>query len=91
MMTKELIASGLSRTVIPKVYRENYLSGLRTLTGHGKADALVRALTFCQKVTAACLAAPIERAIEAWASTFTLVDEGAYARWEMPDPSREVV
>lgn len=91
MMTKELTGSGLSRAVVPTVYRENYLNGLRALTRHGKPDALVRAMTFCQKITAACVAAPIEKAIEVWASTFGFVDEGAYARLEMPDPAREVV
>jgi len=91
MMTEELIGSGLSRVIVPTVFRENYLSGLRALTRHGKPDALVRAMTFCQKVTASCVASPIERAIDVWARTFAFVEEGACARLEMPDPSREVV
>ena len=90
MMTKELVGSGLSRIVIPTVYRDNYLGGLRTLTRFGNPAALVRAMDFCQKVTAACAASSVGKAVDVWASTFAFVEAGAIARLEMPDPARVI-
>lgn len=48
MMTKELVGSGLSMVIIPTVYRDDYLGGLRTLGRFNRPNALVRALDFCQ-------------------------------------------
>ncbi len=90
MLTKELVASGLSRIVIPTVYRENYLGALRALSRHGDAGPIIRALEFVQRVTVACTARSADQAIEAWASAYAFVDPGEHARLEMPDPARRV-
>ena len=91
MMTKEFVGSGMSRVVIPTVYRDDYIGGLRALTNHGNPTSLVRALDLCQKVTAACTAATADQAITAWASTYAFVEPGPHARLEMPSTARTVV
>jgi fido (protein-threonine AMPylation protein) len=56
MMTKELIAAGLSRIIIPTVFRNDYFDALRALSRRDDPSIFVRSLEFCQKVTAACSA-----------------------------------
>lgn len=91
MMTKELVGSGLSRVLVPTVCRDDYLGGLRALSRHNDPTSLVRALDACQKVTAACAAASVERAIHLWASACAFVEPGVNAPLEMPDAARAVV
>ncbi|WP_029008647.1 Fic family protein [Azospirillum halopraeferens] len=91
MMTKELVGSGLARIVVPTVYRDDYLGSLRALTRHGDPASLVRALAACQKVTAACAAPSVDRAIALWASTYAFVEAGVNARLEMPNAARAIV
>lgn len=91
MMTKELVGSGLSRILIPTVYRDDYLGGLRALSRHNDPTSLVRALDAGQKVTAACAATSVEQAIHLWASACAFVEPGVNARLEVPDAARTVV
>lgn len=91
MMTKELVGWGHSRIVVPTVYRDDYINGMRALTRHGDPGPIVRALDFCQKVTTACASPDIAAAIETWASTFAFVEAGPNARLEMPGRARKVV
>ena len=52
MMNAELVAGDQERIVIPTVYRDNYLAGLRAMTaGHG-ARAMLRMLDFAWNWTA---------------------------------------
>jgi Fic family protein len=44
MMNAELSAKGLSKIIIPTVYREDYMGALRKLTRQRVADAYVRML-----------------------------------------------
>ena len=53
MMNAELVAAAEQRIIIPQVYRNNYLMGLRALTVNGRSDALIRTLDFAQRYTAA--------------------------------------
>ena len=52
MMNAELVAAGEQRIIIPQVYRNNYLMGLRALTVNGRTDALISMLDFAQRYTA---------------------------------------
>ena len=52
MMNAELVAAGETRIVIPTVYRNNHLSGLRGMSVNGHADGLVATLAFAQRWTA---------------------------------------
>ncbi len=86
MMTKELLAAGQSRIVVPTVHREDYLDTLRMLTRDRRPDPLVRCLVFCQRVTAAAHAQDIAAAIAVWASTYAF-QERSQQRLRMPDPT----
>jgi len=53
MMNAELVAAAEHRIIIPIVYRDNYLTALRTLSTDSYAGAFVRALDFAQRYTRA--------------------------------------
>jgi hypothetical protein len=53
MMNADLVAGGENRIVVPTIYRTNYLMALKALSQNGIAGALVRALDFAQRYTAA--------------------------------------
>lgn len=52
MMNAELTAAGQQRILIPTVYRDNYLSALRALSG-GRVEVLPRVLDFAQRYSRA--------------------------------------
>ncbi len=52
MMNAELVAAGEVRLIVPIVYRENYLDGLRAATRTGHFAALVKVLSFARRYTA---------------------------------------
>jgi Fic family protein len=49
LMNAELTAAGEQRIVIPIVYRDNYLQGLRALSRNGNPRPLIRVLDFAQE------------------------------------------
>jgi Fic family protein len=51
MMNAELFTAHEQRIIIPQVYRNNYLMGLRALTVNQRPDALIRMLDFAQRYT----------------------------------------
>ncbi|HKI92199.1 MAG TPA: Fic family protein [Gaiellaceae bacterium] len=53
MMNAELVAAAEQRIIIPQIYRNNYLMGLRALTVNRRAEALAATLDFAQRYTAA--------------------------------------
>lgn len=84
MMTKELLAAGLSRITVPTVWREDYLGALRALNRYNDPASIVRAFAFAQRVTVACAAVATDDAILSWASTHAFVEAGAHARLTLP-------
>lgn len=90
MMTKELIGAGLSRTVIPTVYRNDYLDALRALSRRGDASIFVRSLEFCQRVSATCSADSAAEAIQSWARAYAFCEDGRHARLTIPNPATEI-
>lgn len=91
MMTKELLAAGLSRITIPTVWREDYLGALRTLNRYDDPAPIVRAFAFAQRVTAACGAAKVDEAIRVWASCYAFVETGGNARLTLPQSAATIV
>lgn len=91
MMTKELLASGLSRITIPNVWREDYLGALRALNRYDDPGPIIRAFTFAQRVTAACVAMMVDEAIRLWASCYAFVEAGAHARLTLPLSAANIV
>jgi hypothetical protein len=62
MMNAELVAAGESRIIVPTVYRNNYLLALKALSQNGITGALVRAMDFAQRYTAAVDFSDMDRA-----------------------------
>lgn len=91
MMTKELLAAGLSRIIIPTVFRSDYFDALRALSRRDDPSIFVRSLEFCQKVTAACSSSTIDQAIDGWARSYGFCEDSRNARLSMPNPALEVV
>lgn len=52
-MNAELVARKQSRIIIPTVYRDDYLQGLRNLTRQSHPDTLIAVLEYAQRWTAA--------------------------------------
>ena len=46
MMNAELASGGQSRIIIPTVFRDDYLGGLRQLTRRGDSSVLIKALRY---------------------------------------------
>lgn len=53
MMNAELVAAGERRIIVPTVYRNNYLAGLRALSRNREPEPIIRILNFAQRYTAA--------------------------------------
>ncbi|SPF55660.1 conserved hypothetical protein [Candidatus Sulfopaludibacter sp. SbA4] len=90
MMNAELVASGESRIIVPTVYRNNYLMALKALSQNGITGALVRALDFAQRYTAAVDFADLDRARLILDRTHAFADpneaEAAGVRLVLPTP-----
>jgi hypothetical protein len=52
MMNSEMVISGQSRIIIPTVFREDYLGGLRRLTRQDDPSVMIKALRFAHDYTA---------------------------------------
>jgi fido (protein-threonine AMPylation protein) len=90
MMTSELEAGGLSRVVIPTVFRNEYLNGQRSMTRFSDPAANFRAIDKAQEITAKITEDDRADFLNLWASTYAFVEEGEHARLELPDPDREI-
>ncbi len=53
MMNAELHAGGEMRAIVPIIYRNEYLDGLRRLSRQGDPDLLIRVLSFARRYTTA--------------------------------------
>lgn len=93
MMTKELVAGGRSRIVVPTIYRSDYIGGLRALSAHGAPQAapLVRAMLRCQAVTARIVSEDLDRTVDLWASTHAFLEDERGAKLTAPDPDVRIV
>lgn len=74
MMNAELSAAREQRIIIPQVYRNNYLMGLRAMTVNRRADALIRMLDFAQRYTAGIDFSSYESAVSELAETNAFLD-----------------
>jgi fido (protein-threonine AMPylation protein) len=90
MMNAELVAASEHRVIVPQVYRNNYLMALRALTVNGRADALISALDFAQRYTAAVDFTRFEGAREILEQTNAFSDpaeaDAAGVRLILPEP-----
>lgn len=91
LMNRELLTAGLSHIVVPAVFRHDYIDALRSLSRRDDPSILVRSLEFCQRVTAACSAATVTEAVEAWAQAYAFCENTRHARLTMPNPAVEII
>jgi fido (protein-threonine AMPylation protein) len=49
MMNAELVADDEQKTIIPTVYRNNYISALKALSQSGKSTPIVQVVDFAQR------------------------------------------
>jgi Fic family protein len=86
MMTKELVAAGHCRVVVPTVFRNDYIGALRALSSHSGPTAapIVKALLQCQATTSRIMDHDINRTIALWASTHAFLEDEQNARLTMP-------
>ena len=64
----------VGRIIIPTVYRNNYLMALRAMSQNGLAGALLRALDFAQRYTAAVDFAALDGARQTLTRTNAFAD-----------------
>ena len=88
MMNAELVAAGEQRIIIPSVYRNNYMMGLRGMSTNSNAAALIATLDFAQRYTGAIDYSDLETARQMLRDTnaFRDADEEAagVTRLELP-------
>jgi hypothetical protein len=92
MMTKELVGAGQSRLIVPTIFREDYIGGIRALI-HERSPAappLVRAFLECQRITDAIASPDLDRTIELWASTHAFLEDIKNARLTFPNPDLKI-
>lgn len=92
MMTKELVGAGQSRLIVPTIYRDDYIGGLKALvrSSNFAAPPLVRALLECQRITNAIVSPDLDRTIELWASTHAFLEDIKTARLTFPNPDLKI-
>ena len=88
LMNAELVAAGQARILIPTVYGNNYLAGLRGMSVNGHADGLIATLAFAQRWTAQVDWSSIEQARADLARTHATLDstdaDAAGLRLQLP-------
>jgi hypothetical protein len=92
MMTKELVGAGQSRIIVPTIFRDDYIGGIKALVSERNFSAapLVRALLECQRVTSAIALPDLDRTIELWASTHAFLEDIKTARLTFPNPDFKI-
>lgn len=90
MMNAELVAGGENRIIVPTIYRINYLMALKALSQNGIAGALIRALDFAHRYTAAISFTDLSTARLALDQTHAFADpneaDAAGIRLTLPRP-----
>ncbi len=84
IMNAELVSGGLSRIIIPTVYREDYLGGLRVLTRRGDPEPFVKVLDYAQAVTSWVDYTDLDRAIAMFEACHAFDDESDGTRLRLP-------
>jgi Fic/DOC family len=85
MMNTELVSGGQARIIIPTVFREDYLGGLRRLTRQSDASVLIKALRYGHDYTARIDFTSLHRATEILCATNAFNEPDSSERLQMPD------
>ena len=84
MMNAELAGGGQSRIIIPTVFRDDYLGGLRRLTREGDTSVLIKALRYGHDYTARINFTSLDHAAEILYATNAFNEPGSSERLQMP-------
>jgi hypothetical protein len=84
MMNTELLGGGQSRIIIPTVFRDDYLGGLRQLTRRGDPSVLIKALRYGHDYTARIDFSTLDRATEVLRATNAFNEPGGSERLQIP-------
>lgn len=74
MMNAELVAAGQMRIIIPTVFRNSHLAGLRGMSVNGHVDGLIATLAFAQRWTGQVDWSSLETAVADLTATHALMD-----------------
>lgn len=91
MTTKELVRNGLSRLIVPSIFRSDYIGGLRVLSSNNSSGLpFVRSMITCQNITSRVASSNLNETIVLWASTHAFLEDENHARLTMPSPDAVV-
>lgn len=86
-MNAELVSGRQCRILIPTVFRDDYLTGLRVLTRQGHAEPFIAVLDFAQKYTAAIDFSDYDHALATLRATNAMEAPRSDLKLLMPDVS----
>ena len=91
MMNAELVAAGVTTIIIPTVFRDDYLLGLRAMSTNANRDGLIASLDFAQRYTAAIDYTELDTARQMLTTTnaFREADEEAAGLVRLELPARD--
>jgi hypothetical protein len=88
--TAELLRADQAHVIIPTVFRDDYIGGLRSLTRRGDPAPITRACLRAQETAAAIQVPTVDEAIVAWAKVNAFMKPNSNARLEKYDPATEI-
>ena len=83
-MNAELVSGGERRILIPTVYRDEYVTGLRVHTRQGHPDPLIKTLDFAQEYVARIDFSDYDRALGVLRETGAFQEPRADVRLGLP-------
>jgi hypothetical protein len=84
MMNAELVSGAQSQIMIPTVFRDDYLGGLRQLTRQGDSSVLIKALRYGHDYTARIDFSTLAGATDALRATNAFNEPGSSERLQLP-------
>src|SRR6266852_323204 len=84
MMNTELVSGAQSRIIIPTVFREDYLGGLRKMTRRSDPSALIKSLRYGHDYTARIDFSTLAGATEVLLATNAFNEPGSSDRLQLP-------
>jgi hypothetical protein len=84
MMNAELVSGGQSRIIIPTVFRDDYLGGLRQLTRQGDSSVLIKAMRYAHDYTASIDFSTVAGGTDALRATNAFNEPGSSERLRLP-------
>ncbi len=88
--TAELLQADQAHVIVPTVFRDDYIGGMRSLTRRGDPSPIARACLRAQETAAAIQAPNVDEAIVEWAKVNAFMKPGSNARLEKYDPTTEI-